>query len=541
MLAMAVPMCAQDTHWKTNVDAGEQLLKEHRYIEADNDFQEALTEANQLGYKDQRLALALYDMGWTYAAEKRYSEAEAPLKRSLDIRQNLLGRDHLEVAQSSYMLGMVYVAEEKFEEAEPLLSESLSIKEKILGPEHPDVAENLYILSMDLLGQGKFQEAEPLLDRSLTITEKVLGPEDPKVAKILESLAIVQRNTDRAVESQATEARAKAIQARETSPPSAGPSAENQTADTLTVAQQPTLGDLARQATALKEQRARQEKSIDIYEGTLTIRVTPKVADTEDTLITHMEVIVGNSSSRDYRYAFTVSCGEWSKNISDNIKGSSEGAFQKVILVDAPSPCDWSTASLVDVMEAEGLDGPEPKPSKMPGVDDAELARQSAVQKQRIVETSSPADSVSAAQARVNKVCNYGLSMTPGEITNTMADCDQAENDLEGAMTAQGESQSRASAQGGGESENAADYVISLTGTAGLPVTGNCNFAGKYESYDDILPAEHVVPAGRGVLCSFVKKYVEGTLKMQIIQNGVVRNEGETEVSYGDVTLDVDW
>jgi hypothetical protein len=56
-----------------------------------------------------------------------------------------------------------------------------------------------------------------------------------------------------------------------------------------------------------------------------------------------------------------------------------------------------------------------------------------------------------------------------------------------------------------------------------------------------VLPAEHVAKEGKGVLCSFVKKYVQGTLKMQIIQNGVVRNEAETEASYGVITLDVDW
>jgi hypothetical protein len=38
LLATAVPMCAQDTRWKTYLDAGEQLLKEHRYVEADNDL-----------------------------------------------------------------------------------------------------------------------------------------------------------------------------------------------------------------------------------------------------------------------------------------------------------------------------------------------------------------------------------------------------------------------------------------------------------------------------------------------------------------------
>jgi hypothetical protein len=122
-----------------------------------------------------------------------------------------------------------------------------------------------------------------------------------------------------------------------------------------------------------------------------------------------------------------------------------------------------------------------------------------------------------------------------------MADCAKATNDWEDAMKGESEVQNRAKAKGTYGSITGGEYLVSLTGTAGLPVTGTCSFAGKAESYDDVLPAQHVATGGRGVLCSFVKKYVQGTLKMQIIQNGAVRNEAETEASYGVVTLEVDW
>lgn len=116
-----------------------------------------------------------------------------------------------------------------------------------------------------------------------------------------------------------------------------------------------------------------------------------------------------------------------------------------------------------------------------------------------------PLDSVAAAQARVDRVCKHDLSMTPTQITSTMADCDRAYSDLENAMRAQDAAQ-RSSPGVGRASAGRGDYLISLTGTPGLPVTGTCSFAGKSESYDDILPAQHVATAGRGVICSFVKK-----------------------------------
>jgi hypothetical protein len=149
---------------------------------------------------------------------------------------------------------------------------------------------------------------------------------------------------------------------------------------------------------------------------------------------------------------------------------------------------------------------------------------------------SAPANSVSAAKDKADKLCRYGASASPTEVL----DCVKAEGELEKVLRTQAATQN----QGSRSSQIPAkpsNYVISLTGTNGLPVTGTCSFAGKAESYDDVLPAEHVVTAGRGAICSFVKKYVQGTLKMQIIQNGAVRNEAETEASYGVVTLDVDW
>jgi len=173
-----------------------------------------------------------------------------------------------------------------------------------------------------------------------------------------------------------------------------------------------------------------------------------------------------------------------------------------------------------------------PAPYKL----DANTARKSGM-----IEADSTADSASAAEARMDKACTYGLSMTAKDITNTMADCAKATNDWEDAIKAEGAVQNRAKAKAMSGSAMGDEYLISLTGTPGLPVTGTCSFAGKAESYDDVLPAEHLAKAGRGVLCSFVKKYVQGTLKMQIIQNGTVRNEAETEASYGVVTLDVDW
>jgi hypothetical protein len=150
---------------------------------------------------------------------------------------------------------------------------------------------------------------------------------------------------------------------------------------------------------------------------------------------------------------------------------------------------------------------------------------------------SSIGSSVSAAKARADKACSYSLaSAQPSEIL----DCAKAKAELTTAIDA--EARTKPQNQSGLQTvAGSGDYTVLLTGTTGLAVTGTCSFAGKSVSFDDVLPAQHIALAGRGIICSFVKKYVQGTLKMQIIQNGNVRNEAETEASYGVVSLSLDW
>ena len=107
--------------------------------------------------------------------------------------------------------GLAYHKAGRYPEAEPLYKRSLKIREKVLGPEHPDVATSLNNLASLYRNQGRYPEAEPLYKRSLKICEKVLGPEHPNVATALENYAILLQKTDRETEAAELEARAKSI------------------------------------------------------------------------------------------------------------------------------------------------------------------------------------------------------------------------------------------------------------------------------------------------------------------------------------------
>ncbi len=95
------------------------------------------------------------------AGQGRYAEAEPLYKRSLAIREKVLGPEHPGVAQSLNNLAALYKAQGQYAEAEPLYQRALAIREKALGSEHPHVAQSLNNLAGLYEAQGRYAEAEP--------------------------------------------------------------------------------------------------------------------------------------------------------------------------------------------------------------------------------------------------------------------------------------------------------------------------------------------------------------------------------------------
>ena len=76
-------------------------------------------------------------------------------------------------------LAGLYLDMGRYAEAEPLVRRSLEIGEKQLGRDHPDVAISLHNLAGLYRDMGRYAEAEPLYRRSLEIMEKQLGATTP--------------------------------------------------------------------------------------------------------------------------------------------------------------------------------------------------------------------------------------------------------------------------------------------------------------------------------------------------------------------------
>jgi tetratricopeptide (TPR) repeat protein len=475
-------------------------------------------------------------------------EAEQFLRNSCE-EAHKYGDQDPRFAKSLNNLAAIYTALARYSEAEPLLQQALSIEEKSTVPQSLDEVATLHNLAVLYVALGKDAAAEPLLKHSIEIKERG-GGTNAALLDDLESYAQLLRRLKREPEAQAMAQRANTIRAKVTATVGqdrslAGPVQESQRDQSPTTALQPSVADMARQIRVRKEQKSRQERSIDVYEGRLTFRASPKFADVPKQLVSEVEIFVRNSSPRDYRYIFTAKCGEWRRTVSSNIKGSSPGAsVQSSILIDVSPPCDWGTTSLEDFKEAEGLAGGEPQPSKVPGVDDAELARRAKIQE--VIEDS-PRISISELQRRVDEACKpqplAGLATAPvSDIGDHMTGCVKANDDLAAALRVQGGTQAKARTETMNKPAARGVVVVRLTGTTGLPFTGTCSFSNRggtnSKSYDDVLPFQVTGESVDTVNCSFISKSdFRHDMKLEILKDGQVIGESDTNAPYGLVSV----
>ena len=179
-------------------EAGTYCFERAQYAEAELLFKRTLAIRERvLGAEHPDVAMSLNNLAALYDQQGRYSEAEPLFNGALSIRERILGWDHLDVALILNNLAALYDSQGRYPEAEPLYERSLDIRERALGPYHPGVATSLNNLASLYNHQGRYAEAERLLERSLAIREQALGPDDPDVARSLSTLAFVYTHQGR--------------------------------------------------------------------------------------------------------------------------------------------------------------------------------------------------------------------------------------------------------------------------------------------------------------------------------------------------------
>lgn len=176
--------------------AGNNAFNRGDYKEAQKHYEAALKEAETYGEKDIRVARALDLLVHVYVIQNRNAETEQLLKRSLAIKESVLGPEHIALVETLQLLGVIYVmlerSEEMLERSEEYAllqkriaaikrrnSPNTSYAEKVLRQDERREARALVSQQVrSYYADGRYEEAEALLKRQLAEIEKDLGHEE---------------------------------------------------------------------------------------------------------------------------------------------------------------------------------------------------------------------------------------------------------------------------------------------------------------------------------------------------------------------------
>ena len=103
-------------------------------------------------------------------------EAEAHLRRSLEIHRAVLGATHEHTINNTLELATVIKARKDWRELEELGRAALESVQDRWGNEHPLFVKGVHLLAAGLKERGKYAEAEALLQEAIPAGKRLLGP-----------------------------------------------------------------------------------------------------------------------------------------------------------------------------------------------------------------------------------------------------------------------------------------------------------------------------------------------------------------------------
>jgi len=154
---------------------------------------EAAVKDNYSTSAESLLADIYHNLGGLDHARERYAHGEPFARRSVEIRERLLGPNDPATLADIAALAALLEGQGKHEEAEQLYIGVLYDFKRINGPESYDVAVNLNNLAALYFAEGKLNEAQSRYLQALAIKEKLLGQGHPDVGFTLNNLAVLYK------------------------------------------------------------------------------------------------------------------------------------------------------------------------------------------------------------------------------------------------------------------------------------------------------------------------------------------------------------
>jgi len=138
----------------------------------------------------EKLAIATTSIGKFLKEMLQYESAEQLLWQSLQLNKEIHGHSSIPVANIYYYLAQVFWNQGLWDKAEPPCLKSMEIREQLLGSDHLKVAKCLTGMG-ELWIERNPTKAKPLLERSMEILVKKLGRDHQLVSRLLHDLATV--------------------------------------------------------------------------------------------------------------------------------------------------------------------------------------------------------------------------------------------------------------------------------------------------------------------------------------------------------------
>jgi eukaryotic-like serine/threonine-protein kinase len=166
--------------------------------------------------KDPELQTKMMDtMGSVYRNLGLYSQSQALLSRSLDIKRSVLGPRNRETLFTANRLASTLADAGHLAEAEKLLRATVEEQRRVLGPENRDTLGSMNNLATVLEEQGHFVDAEKLQSQIIEIQSRILGPEHPETLTSMSNLALeLSRQEGQANYAKAEELDRRVLEAR---------------------------------------------------------------------------------------------------------------------------------------------------------------------------------------------------------------------------------------------------------------------------------------------------------------------------------------
>ena len=136
------------------------------------------------------------------ANQGKYAQAEQLSRRAAEGRKRLLGREHTDALISMNILASIHWYQGRWTEAEELYREVMDIRITVLGQEHPDTLITMFDLASTYSSQGLWTKAEELEVQVIETRARVLGQEHPDTLSSMANLAVTYRNQGRLKEAE---------------------------------------------------------------------------------------------------------------------------------------------------------------------------------------------------------------------------------------------------------------------------------------------------------------------------------------------------